>query len=372
MGRGEADPAEAVACFERLCGQGLQSRAVELARRVLERHPDQEELALHVARALAAGGEAEGAWWQLAPLIEGPSPSPAALMLAGEVAEGQGELRRALALYEQILARDIDYPGARERVHRLQETREPREGIAGATLMVDGALARGRYRLEHELGRGGAGTVFSAWDCQLERPVALKVYHRRGRADRERLRMEARTPARFEHPGVIRVFDLDERLGAIAMERLPGGSVRLELGKEPVPVGRVERWLQTALEALAFVHARGWVHRDLKPSNLLLRGDDRTVLTDFGLATRIGEAPPLRGGAGEGTLGYMPPEQQGGAPAQPSADIHAFGATMAELVQCLAGPVPEAWQQLPEACMRHEPAKRPAIGWLLQHVQGGV
>src|SRR4029079_10672338 len=114
---------------------------------------------------------------------------------------------------------------------------------------------RGRYRVERELGRGGAGTVLLADDLSLGRQIALKVYQRRGRAERQRLMVEARVPARFEHPGIIRIFDLDEPLAAIAMERVRGGSVRAELAKGNVPLARIRRWLVTLCEAVSAVHA---------------------------------------------------------------------------------------------------------------------
>jgi serine/threonine protein kinase len=228
--------------------------------------------------------------------------------------------------------------------------------------MTDGALARGRYRVSRELGRGGAGTVFAARDQRLGRLVALKVYHRRGRAERERLLAEARTPALLEHPGVVRVFDLDLELAAIAMEWVRGGSVRSELGKGAVPIERVQRWLFTAVDALAFVHGAGYVHRDIKPSNFLLREDDRVVLTDFGLACRAGESPTEA--AGQGTLAYMAPEQRSNDPARPAADVFSLGTTMRELLGQASGDIPSGWVELSVACMRQRPSDRPTLAAL--------
>ena len=160
----------------------------------------------------------------------------------------------------------------------------------------------------------------------------------------------------------MRVFDLDLELGAISMEWVRGGSVRPELGKGAVPIARVERWLATAAEALALVHAAGFVHRDIKPSNLLLRDDDRAVLTDFGLACRNGETGSSS--AGQGTLAYMPPEQRGDAPARPNADVFALGATMRELFGGASGLVPDSWLELAVACARQRPEDRPALSAL--------
>ena len=319
-------------------------------------------LTLRIAEVLSSRGDDEAAAGQLAPLLDGEAPLPA-LMLAAEIAERRGEAAEALALYERVLASDLDYPRARERVERLREGESRRE-LAGATIATEGALTRGRYRVERELGRGGAGTVFSALDLALDRRIALKVYHRRGRAERERLAVEARSPAQLEHPGVVRIFDIDPTLGAIAMEWVQGGSIRRELTREAVTWARAARWLRTALEAIGFVHEHGVVHRDLKPSNFLLREDDRVVLTDFGLATRVGETPLARAGGGEGTLQYMPPEQRENVAADPSADVFAFGRSMVEILDAVPEDVPEGWLEVAAACCRTDPAARPDIKWL--------
>lgn len=338
---------------------GREARAIDLARRVLAKSPELSEVSLRVAELLAARGDDAGADAILAGLTA--TVPVRALMLRGEIAERRGDRDAALAWYERVLARNLDYPGARERVDRIREEQQPPGELAGATLMTDGALTRGRYRVLRELGRGGAGTVFAALDTTLARQVALKVYHRRGRLERERLRVEALTPAVLEHPSVIRIFDVDESLGAIAMEWVRGGSVRQELRRGVIPIERVVRWLASALDALEYVHRHGFVHRDLKPSNLLVREDGRIVLTDFGLAAPIGERAEGRAGGGEGTLAYMAPEQRRGAPAEPAADVHAVGVTLREMLAQCTGEVPASLVELAEACMRRDPASRPSL-----------
>ena len=360
MADGLASPSEpeAIALIEAMCASGREARAVDHARRLLSRHVGLAGVTLRVAEILASRGNDAGADSILATLTNDPSPAIAALMLRGEIAERRGDDDGALGWYERVLARSLDYPGATERVARLREMREPT--AAGATLMTDGALAKGRYRVTRELGRGGAGTVFAALDTRLGRQVALKVYHRRGRLERERLRVEAQTPALLEHPGVIRIFDLDEALAAIAMEWVRGGSVRQELRKGAVPTERVVRWMISAADALDYVHRHGYVHRDLKPSNLLLRENDVVVLTDFGLAASLGATAAGRGG-GEGTLAYMAPEQRHGAPANPAADMHALGKTLREMLSQCGGDPPRSLTDLAEACTRREPSERPSL-----------
>lgn len=348
------DASFAVQLFDELRQAGKAARAIDLARKILQHHT-LPTLSLRVAEALSERGDDDGAWKFLQPLIRKDDLLPA-MMLAAEIADRRGANEDALALYERVLARDLDFPRARARVERLRQGANPAGNLAGATIVTDGALARGRFRVESELGRGGAGTVFSARDLRVARRVALKVYHRRGPLDRERLAAEARTPAALEHPGVIRIFDVDVRLGAIAMEWVRGGSVRSELARGAVDRGRIHAWLASTLDALAFVHESGFVHRDLKPSNLLLRENDQVVLTDFGIATPVG----VTRSGGEGTLQYMPQEQRDGAAAQPSADVFAFGAMVRELAVFL-DEVPETWREWAAACTRKEAGARPSI-----------
>ncbi|MGF1467186.1 MAG: protein kinase [Sandaracinaceae bacterium] len=361
----DSAPEEVLELLEELALRGREVLAIDLARRYLTHRPDAVAVHLRVAEALASRGDDDGAGEVVAPFLDREDAPLDLLMLGAELAERRGDPTAALSLYERVVARDLDYPRARQRVQRLREG-ETRRRDVGATLLAEGALTRGRYRLEQELGRGGAGTVFLAWDIRLSRPVALKVYHRRGRGERERLLVEARTPARLEHPGVVRILDLDAALGALAMERVRGGSVRAALNRGEVKRERVRRWFVTAAHALAFVHRSGVVHRDLKPSNLLLRQDDRAVLTDFGLATRAGSRPGPR--AGEGTLAYMPPEQRAGEPADPAMDLYALGASLREILTAL-GEAPAPWWAIADALTAEDPARRPGLDDLVRVLQ---
>ncbi len=351
-----------VAALDVLAQGAHELEALHLGRRVLALHPMQADFALRLAALAAGRGDDALADVLLAPVLARTDVTTPALELAGEVAERRGDADAALAFYERALARDIDRPRTRERAARLREGRGPRGALEGATLLADGALARGRYRVLRELGRGGAGTVFAVRDLRTERVVALKLYHGRGPLERARLRGEARVAAALGHPGVVRVFDLDESLLAITMEHVEAGSVRDALRRGPVPFARAQRWFESACDTLAVVHDAGIVHRDLKPSNWLVRADDSVVLTDFGLARRIGE----RGGegAGEGTLVYMPPEQREAVAADPAADVHALGATLRELIAHASDDVPTELSALAEACTATRPEARPSLAEL--------
>ncbi|MCB9591502.1 MAG: serine/threonine protein kinase [Sandaracinaceae bacterium] len=355
--------------IDRVRASGREARAIDLARRILANHTDARAVSQRVAEILASRGDDHGAADLVAPFVDAPDAPLDLCMLAAEIAERRGDERRALALYERVVARDLDYPRARARVRRLREGERHARDL-GATLMTDGALTRGRYRVERELGRGGAGTVFLADDLSLGRKVALKVYHRRGRSERERLLVEARTPANLEHPGVVRIFDLDESLAAIAMERVLGGSVRREMEKGKLTVERIRVWFHTAADALAHVHERGFVHRDFKPSNMLLRSDDRVVLTDFGVACAAGWVPAKGAAMAEGTLAYMAPEHRAGAPAHPSMDVHAVGVALKEVLEHASTEPPAFMRECASACVRRDPAQRPNAAWVAEQLEG--
>jgi predicted Ser/Thr protein kinase len=323
----------AIELYDEVVAELGEARAIVEARRALT-SASLPALRVRVARTLDARGDDEGVEALLSRMPEGPEIAEALVLEAwarrADVAERRNDADGARVLWERVLARDVGYPRARERVTQLRGG-TLRRADAGATVMAEGALTRGRYRVVRELGRGGAGTVFFARDVTLDRDVALKVYHRRGRADRERLLHEAKVPATLEHPGVVRVLDADLELFAIAME-LTEGSVKDAARPGELPIERVLGWARSLTSTLSWLHARGLVHRDLKPSNLLLRRD-RVVLTDFGLATPIGATVAAATvGGGEGTAGYMPPEQRRGDPASFAMDVYALGVSLEEML----------------------------------------
>ncbi len=349
------DEARAVDALARALAGPDALDALARARRLLADAPASARLRLATARAYDQRGDADAALSVLAPALA----KDAAFVehaLAGEIHERRGEHAEAVRAYERALSLDVTNAGVRDRLAALRPADREAPQASLGTLATEGATA-GRYRIERQIGRGGAGTVFAARDVELGRRVAVKLYHRRGPAERARILAEARTAASLEHPGVVRVFDLDLDLFAVALEWLPGGSVkeRLERGR----LGRAEALvtMHGVTRAVAFVHAHGLVHRDLKPSNFLLRDDGRPVLTDFGLCLERG-APPAR--PGEGSMGYMPREQREGAPADPRSDVHALGVSFREMWPA-AEPLPEPLDTLLRAATADRPDARPAL-----------
>lgn len=192
----------------------------------------------------------------------------------------------------------------------------------------------GRYQVQELVGSGAMGTVFRGWDPKLKRPVALKTV-RLGRlltAEKrknliERLLAEAVTVARFSHPNIVNVYDVEDlpEVAFVAMEFIDGIGLEVLLFQK----GRLETseviLLGAAIAAgLSAAHQHGIVHRDIKPANILLGNDGSIKVTDFGIAELISStvAPST---TVFGTPGYLPPETLDGEGYDKSGDLFALG-----------------------------------------------
>jgi serine/threonine protein kinase len=201
-------------------------------------------------------------------------------------------------------------------------------------------LIAGRYRLVTEVGRGGMGLVWQAYDELLHRAVAVKEVRFPAdlpAADRERLAgrtlREARAVAQVDTPAAVRVFDIVEQDGRpwIVMELVRGGTLTDLLRECSVlPAAEVARIGLSVLEALAAAHAAGVLHRDVKPSNILIGDDGRVALTDFGIATVDGDssAGDTTSGVIVGSPAYIAPERAHGHQPTAASDLWSLGATL--------------------------------------------
>ncbi len=191
-----------------------------------------------------------------------------------------------------------------------------------------------RYTLMGRLGEGGMGAVHLAEDLRLGRKVAIKVLRPQmaSAAFLERFRDEARTVARLDHPGIVRIHDAGQSgpWTYLVMELVEGEDLSARL-QRPASLQERARWMAEAAEAMAYAHARGVIHRDLKPSNLLVADrDGRVRVTDFGVARIVDAADTQcsRAGLQVGTPGFFAPEQVGhGATASPATDVYGLGMT---------------------------------------------
>jgi tetratricopeptide (TPR) repeat protein len=189
------------------------------------------------------------------------------------------------------------------RVDASEPSSAAAEGTGHKASLARGATV-GRYLIVDELGAGGMGEVFSAWDPELDRRIALKLVklsQREKAADaRNRLLREAQALAKLSHPNVVAVYDVGTHGDRvfIAMEYVEGrtmGDWIEQQAPSDLPSPRWREGLALMLQAgrgLAAAHAEGLVHRDFKPANIMVSDDGRVRVLDFGLARRFGEDDP--------------------------------------------------------------------------------
>ena len=213
----------------------------------------------------------------------------------------------------------------------------------------------GRYRIQRKLGAGGMANVYLAEDQELGRRVAIKILDDRHAADEqfiERFRREAKNAAALSHPNIVSIYDRGEAEGTyyIAMEFLDGRSLKeLIVSRGPAPVSVAIDYARQILAALRFAHRNGIVHRDIKPHNVLVDGEGRLKVTDFGIA-RAGASQMTEVGSIIGTAQYLSPEQAKGAPVDQTSDLYSVGIVLYEL---LTGVVPFTGDTPVEIAMKH-------------------
>jgi eukaryotic-like serine/threonine-protein kinase len=212
-----------------------------------------------------------------------------------------------------------------------------------------------RYVIKRKLGSGGMADVYLAEDQELGRRVALKLLDDRHASDEqfvERFRREAQSAAGLNHPNIVSIFDRGRAEGTyyIAMEYLDGRTLKeLLVRNGPTPVPIAIDYARQILSALAFAHRNGIVHRDIKPHNIVVGGDGRLKVTDFGIA-RSGTSQMTEVGSIVGTAQYLSPEQARGAPVDPRSDLYSLGVVLYEM---LTGKVPFTGDTPVEIAMKH-------------------
>lgn len=257
------------------------------------------------------------------------------LAMLAEATERNGDPMSAISILEKILDVDEDYGDCAGRLRRLQEQ------MWGGSLMPSMSGGSERYELRDEIGRGGMGIVHLAWDKELERPVAIKFLPAELAHTPEALKMfrqEARAAAAMNHPHIVHIYDVAviSMQPCIVMEYVRGRTVRELMRpsrskeRQPLSARRVAEIAREICHALAYAHSQNVVHRDIKPGNLIVDGEGRAKLMDFGIS-KVLEA----GGEGrtdaKGTPQYMPPEQILGDEIDGRTDLYALGISMFEM-----------------------------------------
>jgi serine/threonine protein kinase len=215
-----------------------------------------------------------------------------------------------------------------------------------------------RFEVRSLVGVGGSAVIYSAWDEEHQRPVAIKLLRpdRSFRLDSQaRFLREAKSIARLDHPNVVRIYEVGTHEGRVflALEYVEGRTLREWVDQDRPPVADIIRRYIDAGRALEAAHNAGVMHRDFKPDNVLLGDDGRVRVLDFGLArsTRgtdnfqtlealtpglldaLAQGPDLLATIGfSGTPAYKSLEQHFGRPTDPRADQFAFCVALWEAV----------------------------------------
>ncbi len=209
----------------------------------------------------------------------------------------------------------------------------PLHPVSPLAPFATGRRIANRYTIDHELGHGGMGAVYLARDEQLGERVALKVVTANMANDpaaaAERFRREVATARKITHANVIRIHDLieDNGLLLLSMEYVEGMTLATYLQRvSQVRFDEARLILGQICDGLAAAHSAGVIHRDLKPGNVLLDGEKRVKLIDFGLAKASFLAGMTATGLILGTPEYMAPEQVRGLQCDARTDLYSLGA----------------------------------------------
>jgi serine/threonine protein kinase/Tfp pilus assembly protein PilF len=204
--------------------------------------------------------------------------------------------------------------------------------------LTRGVVFAGRYEIIEELGTGGMGRVYRAFDKKIDEEVALKLLKPEIAADRktvERFRNELRIARKISHHNVCRMHDLNEegKTLYITMEYVRGEDLKSVIHRMGIlRAGKTVSIARQVAEGLAEAHKLGIIHRDLKPHNIMVDQEGNAKIMDFGIARSLRGTGITREGAIIGTPEYMSPEQVEGKPADQRADIYALGVTLFEMV----------------------------------------
>jgi len=221
-------------------------------------------------------------------------------------------------------------PGALPSFTRTLET--PSGELTRGTVFAD------RYEVIEELGRGGMGNVYRAFDRKIHDEIALKFLKPEIAADKktvQRFSNELRTARRVSHHNVCRLHDLHEEAGVlyITMEYVRGEDLKALIRRMgTLTVGKAVSVARQVAEGMAEAHKLGVVHRDLKPSNVMIDREGNAKIMDFGIARSLATGGVTADGAMVGTPEYMSPEQVDGRDVDGRSDIYSLGVILYEMV----------------------------------------
>lgn len=193
------------------------------------------------------------------------------------------------------------------------------------------------YKIIEKIGEGGMGVVYKAEDIMLKRPVALKFLRpeaMKNAEQKQRIFKEAQAAASMDHSNICTIYEIAELEGQtfIAMAFIDGQSLEKKINEGPLPIDEALDIAIQVAQGLDKAHSHGIVHRDIKSANILMTGDGKAKIVDFGIA-KLGDTPQLtREGATLGTIAYMSPEQARGEFIDHRTDLWSLGVVLYEML----------------------------------------
>jgi tRNA A-37 threonylcarbamoyl transferase component Bud32 len=195
----------------------------------------------------------------------------------------------------------------------------------------------GKYKVIERLGQGGMAMVYTGYQEEVDRRVAIKVLPPHPGLDEnfaERFRLEARTIARLQHPHILPLYDYgtEDDIVYLVMAYVDGGALEDLIDEGPLPLSRIEKILREVAGALDYAHRQGVIHRDIKPGNILVDSEGHALLADFGIVKLAEGGANLTGSGVVGTPAYMAPEQAQGMEIDSRVDIYALGVVVYQML----------------------------------------
>jgi serine/threonine protein kinase/Tfp pilus assembly protein PilF len=193
------------------------------------------------------------------------------------------------------------------------------------------------YKILEKLGEGGMGVVYLAEDTKLERKVAIKFLPRHiatNKDECERFKIEAKAAAAINHPNIAHIYAIEEADDEmfIVMEYIDGQELKEKISKSPITIDEAIKIATQIAEGLQAAHSKEIVHRDIKSANVMITGDVKVKIMDFGLAKVRGGVHLTKEHSTLGTVAYMSPEQTRGEEVDQRTDIWSFGVVLYEML----------------------------------------